>query len=808
MKRVWMLVLIVSGFVFAKEPAMQHIPASLFFVANEGQWEEPFAFKASVGNVLYYVTPQGMTLDIWQYERSHIARDPMDRFDPRHEPEPVIVRGHVLKIDFVNANTQPQIIGEDKLASYSNYFLGRDSCKWRSFVGHYQTVRMKDIWPGVDVVQKIQAEGVETLYRVQAGANAQQISVQIEGLTAPLRTDRQGNLILSTSLGEIIEKAPFAYQVINHRQVEVPVRFQVLSNNQYGLSFEAFDTSHELVIDPLVYSTFLGGPTTDLSYVYGLTEDRDGNKIAVGKTESPRFPTTPGSYRESPQDGGNGFIAKFTPDGRNLIFSTFIAGSNRAFVHVNVALVDANNSIYFAATSNVNPAMPLTTNAFDTTFVGAYEAYFARLSSLGSTLEFGSYLGGQQNDFINAMNQDSLGMVYLEGWTTSPDFPTTNNALYPQLTGEANCFISVFDPQTATLVYSTFFPIDVGIRSSLAIISPMKLWYSGQCFGNIPLTTDAYQSTGGNNVVGFISLLDFANRQVLYSTYWGGHDYACVSSCTPINGHQLLIAGWTGSSDYPVSSNAYDTLPPVGLSYKGFITIFDWPQTLVHSTYFGSHSDNDEMQVTKAALCSNNSIVFCGETWAQDFPTTPDAFDPNFNGFIDGFLARLSPDLARLEYSTFFGGNDRDRPTSFLTDSSGSYWIAGYTESYNYPTTQDAFQRQTTSGTDGFISHFVVPESSSLTQIRILQPIEFGIIAAPNPFNSSTVLSIEAPSAEQLTLQLFNVMGQRVFSQDLGRLNRGQHNIPLYMNQFSSGIYYVVLVGKSVRTSARLVSLK
>jgi hypothetical protein len=76
--------ILIIAFLSSSASALDKLPASLFFVANEGQWEEPFAFKASAGNVLYYVTSQGMTLDIRQFEHSHIAHDPMDRFDPRH----------------------------------------------------------------------------------------------------------------------------------------------------------------------------------------------------------------------------------------------------------------------------------------------------------------------------------------------------------------------------------------------------------------------------------------------------------------------------------------------------------------------------------------------------------------------------------------------------------------------------------------------------------------------------------------------------------------------------------------------------
>ena len=125
--------------------------APSYFVENQGQSEAPFAFKANIGSATYFVTSTGMTVDLREYERPIQSRDPMDRLMEDREPEPVSVRGHVLKLNFVDANPTPQIYGEELLTSYSNYFLGRDSCNWRGHVPHYQNIVMHDVWPGINV---------------------------------------------------------------------------------------------------------------------------------------------------------------------------------------------------------------------------------------------------------------------------------------------------------------------------------------------------------------------------------------------------------------------------------------------------------------------------------------------------------------------------------------------------------------------------------------------------------------------------------------------------------------------------------
>ena len=513
------------------------LPPSLFFVANEGQWEEPFAFKAAVGNAIYYVTSSGITLDIRDYERTAFGSPPTSvggqkgvsslsgareahaaaMQTPAEQgfptlPESGVVRGHVLRFTFLNANPSPEIIGEDKLSSYSNYFLGRDSCKWRSFVGHYQTVRMKNVWPGIDVVQKVQPEGIETLYRVQAGADAQQIAVQVEGLTAPLRVDGAGNLILSTSLSEVKEKAPFAYQIIDHRQVEVPVQFHPIANDKYSLAFEAFDTRQELVIDPMVFSTYFGaaGGGTD---IFDVAIDASGNKIVCGTTSVPHFPAPPGAYQDSLRGRANIYVSKMTPNGRSVLFFTYMSGNASA----RRVMPDRNGAIYVAGNSTT-ANFPLTANAFDTTFGGEYEAFVSRFSSSGSTLEFSSYIGGSGNEGIYGIAEDSSGLIYLTGETTSPDFPVTPDALFPNYVYLGDPFVAIFNPVSSTLRYATFYPGGTSSWSQGIILdAPWRVWIYGVCeHGGIPITPDALQPDFQGQYNGFFSLLDLAEGQIVY----------------------------------------------------------------------------------------------------------------------------------------------------------------------------------------------------------------------------------------------------------------------------------------------------
>ncbi|MBL0062761.1 MAG: hypothetical protein IPP40_15085, partial [bacterium] len=198
-----------------------------YFIANEGQWPGDFQFKCEVGSTIYYVTPQGMTVDFRQIVGAdgnppapsgfdNLAERGFSEVLGKHAAVPrrnLSVKGHVLQIHFVSplalAGGQGGVtaIGANKLPHYSNYFLSRDSTQWRSRVSHYETIIVPEVWPGIDVEYRADKQGVETIYHVKPGADPTQIQMEYLGLDAPLRVDAQGNLVLATSLGDVKEKA-------------------------------------------------------------------------------------------------------------------------------------------------------------------------------------------------------------------------------------------------------------------------------------------------------------------------------------------------------------------------------------------------------------------------------------------------------------------------------------------------------------------------------------------------------------------------------------------------------------------------
>ncbi|BCB90514.1 DUF7948 domain-containing protein [Phytohabitans suffuscus] len=193
--------------------------------------------------------------------------------------------------------------------------------------------------------------------------------------------------------------------------------------------FEGFVTKLNATGSALVYSTFLGGPKQDS--VSDVALDALGNAYLLGGTQSPGFPTTPGTFDTTFDGTSQSFAAKLDPSGSALVYSTFLGGAGAG-----AGAVTADGSLWLAGGSLAADAF-VTPDALDPTFNGGSDAYVAKLNPTATALEYATFLGGTSNDGALDVALDPTGAVYLSGRTTSADFPTTSGAFDRVYSGDA-----------------------------------------------------------------------------------------------------------------------------------------------------------------------------------------------------------------------------------------------------------------------------------------------------------------------------------------------------------------------------------
>ena len=213
------------------------------------------------------------------------------------------------------------------------------------------------------------------------------------------------------------------------------------------------------------------------------------------------------------------------------------------------------------------------------------------------------------------------------------------------------------------------------------------------------------QPTAGSSDA-FITKLSSAGNTLVYSTYLGGSDIDYGYGIGVDASGNAYVTGYTYSTDFPATPGAYDE------SYNGgsdaFITkLSSAGNTLVYSSYLGGANDDFGYRIGVDA--SGNAYV-TGNTTSDPFPTTAGAYDETYNGGSDiyfgsgdAFITKVSSTGTALSYSTYLGGTGVDFAYGIVVDATDNAYVAGYTTSTNFPTS-NAYQGTLRGSADAFIT--------------------------------------------------------------------------------------------------------
>ncbi len=428
--------------------------------------------------------------------------------------------GNEIVLQFDGANQSPKVEGIEKLAGVAHFYKSQSPDQWYTNVPTYKSVRYTELYPGIDMAY-IGANGnLESEFYLAPGIDYHQIRLDYQGVQS--RTIRDdGALILKTELGELIEKAPFAYQNINGDRVEVEAEYTIFADASIGFELNSYDSEFPLVIDPqLAFITVVPGFNGE--FASAVVHDASGNIIAAGGGN--RFFPANNVIDASNHVGGlgnDGLLVKTDSVG-NVIYSALFGGTKPDYF-TDIA-TDASGSLYLTGFTN-SKDFPLLNPAQDSSG-GQAEAFLVIFDSTG-VLMYGTYLGGSEGEWGEAIAVDGSGNIYIGGATTSSDFPTLN-AFQSTLLGSftTDVFLAKYNP-VGELVYSTFLGGSNRDRlSGLEVTSDGQLTITGGTTSTDFPLMNPYQDTLGGVKWStgdiFISRLNAAGDALIYSTYFGG----------------------------------------------------------------------------------------------------------------------------------------------------------------------------------------------------------------------------------------------------------------------------------------------
>nr|MBP9837810.1 SBBP repeat-containing protein [Pseudomonadota bacterium] len=542
------------------------------FIANNGQLDTKVKFYARTFAGTVYVTDNELVYDLPKLEKD----------------KTVSKQGVSFKETFVNTDLErlnPQA-GKQSNATYSS-FIGKDKSKWTSGNTTYQSVSIGEPWEGIKLELFAHGNNVEKIFTVMPGIEPSKISLAFEG-TEDFKIDNQtGEMIVKTDLGEVKFTKPIAYQMSKGEKIPVQVSYHI-EHNKYGFTVGDYDHSRELIIDPLLGSTYLGGSNTD--YLLGIAVDSSGNAYVTGYTiSSSDFPTTSGAYDRTYNTNTDTFVSKLSSDLTTLVASTFIGGTSGDYA--SRIAIDTTDNVYIAGNTNSSD-YPVTSGAYSETAT-ASSGFISKFNSSLTTLLASTFIPSDTSINLNQLTVDAAGDVFVVGSTNSSNYPTTTGVYDRTANGGQDAYISKFNSSLTTLIASTLIggaSTDNG--SGIAFDSTGNIYLLGFTNGSdYPTTSDGYDiSHNGDNDV-FISKFNSTLTSLLKSTFLGGSAAEVNGKISIDSSDSVFVVSSTDSSDFPTTAGAYDRSHN-GSSDIAISKLNSSLTTLAASTFIGTTADD------------------------------------------------------------------------------------------------------------------------------------------------------------------------------------------------------------------------
>ncbi len=611
-----------------------------------------------------------------------------------------------IRVNFKNCNEKINITPEFKTDSYSNYFVGSDPDIWETNIFNYESLYYSELYDKIDLRFVIDNSSLKYDIILKPGSDISNIVLDYQGLDR-LDIDDMGNLKLVSGAGELIEFIPRSYQIIDNKEIDIKVVYYM--QDKFSIGFQAIDynPNYDLIIDPLIYSTFIGGTGQDYLWGGSIQKDATDNIYITGRTTSNNFPTTPGTYDVTFNGNFDGFIIKMNSLGTAPIFSTYFGGSS-SDVGSSIYLDSFLNFYICGTTASAN--FPITPGVFQTSKSGGDDGYILKMNSSGNALIYSTYIGGLGNDYPWSLVADVSGNAYFIT-ETNGFFPTTVGAFDVTYNGGPwDAAVTKINNNGTGLIYSTYLGSNGDDNpSGIVIDSGNNVYISGYTSGNnFPVTAGVYSQVYGGGVNDcFVTKLNPAGNSLVYSTYIGGSGNDINwNSIALTSGNELVFGGYT-SGNYPTTPGAY--LNFSSGSNTAFVSkLSNSGNSLLASTYIGGSGSD---QVYYVSLDQNSRVYTTGTTTSTNFPIVGCVYDSTANGLNDAFLSVFNANLSMLEYSTYIGGSLSDKGSAIIAENNFAYLI-GETGSVNYPTTTGAFDETFNGGSlDVFLTKIELANS-------------------------------------------------------------------------------------------------
>lgn len=611
---------------------------------------------------------------------------------------------HRIDIDFVNSNTNAKFVTEGKSSDYDNYYNVVSKPEGILNVYKFQKVTYQNIYPNIDVVFFVpedKSKPVEYNFVIKPNGKINDIQLKFTGAKTALVDNK---IKMNVRFGTMEETIPLSWT--ENDKKTIAISYKKISKNTYGFQSSENLDNKTIIIDPVpirLWGTYYGGSYGDGADAINI--DSNNDVIVSGATASSNNIASAGPNTSGYTSGGS-YIAKFNPNG-NLLWSSYYP-----FQTGNLTL-DSNNNMYlYGNVFDANNQIP-SPGCFQPIKDIYNSGFLIKLNNLGAKV-WGTYYGGNQNDYIKGVCIDNNSNVYVVGATNSTNAFSTPGAFLtvkPSIGDYQTGFIAKFDAN-GNRIWGTFYGGELADGFFDCSISDDGYLYAVGTHNsqNNITTPGAYQTTAPPGSGGMIIKFDL-NGNRIWGTFIIDQSYTFRGR---LKGDNIYLSGRVFSNGIGTPGTMSENMLPLpsGSILSGtennFISKFNvQTQQYVWGTYFFE-------QIIGLDVDAFDNVYFSGYTGINNGITTPDAYMPVKTAYQKSYLIKLNP-IGQKIWGTYYGGNFAEQLGNVRIDQNNDIYLFGNTNgSTTGIATANAHQTTLGSNPDAYLVKFRDCQSSSL----------------------------------------------------------------------------------------------
>lgn len=482
-----------------------------------------------------------------------------------------------------------------------------------------------------------------------------------------------------------------------------------------------------------VFSTYLGG--SGVENLRDVTSDDQGNVYVTGGTSSADYPTTPGAYDRSFATGGSSlgtggpmdvFVAKYSPTGQ-LLWSTLLGGPNydRAYA------IEVDREGYVYVGGRAGDEFPTTAGVLQESFAGdrspnrlygEQDAFVAKLSPDGDSLIWATYFGADDLGFARDIDIDAAGNVYLAfAGSTRPNPHITAGAFQTTPGGAEDMIVAKISGDGTRVIWATYYGgsgYDGGGPAVRVHTDGTVYVVGGTDSRDLPhVGAGAEIAYAGGRRDFQVARFSADGSRMIWGTLFGGSgndDSETHGLALDADGN-AYITGFTNSDDLPITTGP-------GRSGPSDIPLAKFRAadgSLLASRYLGGSGGEGGQGI---AIGRDGRVVVGGGTGSTDFPVSADAVQSASTGGSDMVVAILESDFTEVIWSSILGGSADDEGRTLWADRAGNVYLAGHTDSRDFPLTDPAQAVHGGGTDDGLVTRLCPPFTRDLRSLLDLVP--------------------------------------------------------------------------------------